>query len=123
MAEPCRAVRYRAVSYITVRYRAVPCGTVRYRTAPCITVPCRAAPCSAPPGGPSLPSSGAAARFQPPGTTRLLPCPPPSPRSSSRSDQRSEPREGPGPAGLLLPPGRGRPPRVGGARPGPAEGR
>lgn len=83
-----RAVPCRAVPCVTGR-----CCAIRYHTSPC-----RAVPCSAPPSGPSLPSSGAAARFQPPGTTRLLPCPPRCPRSSSRSDQRSEGPRGADPA-------------------------
>lgn len=86
-----RAMPCRAVPCITRR-----CCAIRHITVPHRAAPCRAVPCSAPPGGPSLPSSGAAARFQPPGTTRLLPCPPRCPRSSSRSDQRSEGPRGAG---------------------------
>lgn len=104
MAEPCRAVRY----------RALPGGAVPFGITPHRAVPCRAprrpavrpCPLAVPPPGSSPPG--------PPGCSlapRAAPAPPPAPTSAQRGRE-----------GLILLPGRGRPPGLGGDPAGAARG-
>lgn len=104
-----QAVPCRAVPCITGR-----CCAIRYHTSPCRAVPSRAprrpavrpCPLAVPPPGSSPPG--------PPGCSlapRAAPAPPPAPTSAQRGRE-----------GLILPPGRGRPPGLGGGPAGAGRG-